>query len=176
MCVCIRVYIYILCYILYILYIIYTYYILHNIYFIYIYKIYIYVYICIYVCMCWYFGWLFSLDFRVFFSAPSLAYPMAYLTCTLYIRFHPLFLPSSPPSLLHPSLAFLSRARSRLRIRSDIAREMFNVLSISVTGIPYEHTWLIDSAYRTCIRQCAVLFFRKDIKSIIVFRVPANIE
>lgn len=59
--------------------------------------------------------------------------------------FRPPFLPffPLPRSCLSfcSSLAFFRElARDSLRIRPGIAREMFNVLSISVTGIPHEHT------------------------------------
>jgi len=121
--------------------------------------------VCVCVCVWWYFGWLFPLD-QSFPSSLHHSLTLSPTLCVFYI-----FCISSPISPIFPSLAppffcslafFRKLAQDSLHIRPGIAREMFNVLSISVTGIPHEHTWLIDWAYRACIRQHAVLFSRKD--------------
>lgn len=111
--------------------------------------IYIYIYIFLYVSVV---GtlWL-IISTRSEFSSPLHRSPILSPTlCVFYIfdLLQPLSLSLSPPplSLLSGFLprTFVQIARDALRIRPGIAREMFNVLSISVTGIPHEHAYVID--------------------------------
>lgn len=79
------------------------------------------------------------------FSSPLHRSPTLSPTLYAYFIYSVLSLiPPIFPSLALPSpcsLAFFRElAQDTLRIRPGIAREMFNVLSISVTGIPHEHT------------------------------------